>query len=538
MKAKLVKILFLVNYFISAFLFGQSVNPILPASEPYELPNKTIAFTNWFFVRPGHFDWKDSNGASVLTKIIPIDPFSAQFVPLDIPMGVEIFSEKPSKEIPIIKTDKEWDKWGIKLNTLITEKGIYRLWGTCNSDSLNEYNCYFESKDGISWIKPELGLVLFNGNKKNNLFKSDIAISVFIDPSAPPNERYKTISHGKISQNEFEKYKNTRPWSVYATELDPPEVHVLKGAFSPDGLNWTNLKDPLGFEHFDTHNVAYYDQKLKKYVFFVRGHMIGSRAEGFAYPKERFHQYIMRRSVSRIENEQFGNLPFSEIILEPTPEMDPTEQFYTNCYTTIPGAPDNHLMFPSMYRISNDETTIDLYSSYNGKYWHRIPGSPVFSTQNFGQLDGGTVFTQPNLVERPNGDWILPYTAYNVPHKYPRGAYRFEPGLLVWPKGRLCGIEAKGEGEFATIAFVVPGTTLKINAQTHRTGYIMVEVVGMDGIPISNHTFNDSIPVIGDQYKTTIRWKNSDRVGVEKGVPVILRFKMRMAKIYQLFFEN
>jgi len=29
--------------------------------------------------------------------------------------------------------------------------------------------CYAESKDGIHWIKPELGLVEFNGSKQNNI---------------------------------------------------------------------------------------------------------------------------------------------------------------------------------------------------------------------------------------------------------------------------------------------------------------------------------------------------------------------------------
>jgi hypothetical protein len=528
-------ILFLL--LIATNLKGQSVDPTLPASEPYELPSKTIAFTNWYFVRPGHFDWVDSSGASVFTKKVPLRELDAEFVPLDIPMGIKLFHEKPRREIPIIKTDKEWDKWGIRPSTLLFENGIYRLWGACNSNFLDEYYCYFESKDGINWTKPELNIVEFNGNKKNNLFKKEIGISIFIDPSAPADERYKTISHGKISGDQFEKYKNSRPWSVYATELDPPDVHVMRGAVSPDGLNWKVLDEPIGFEHFDTQNIGYFDQSLKKYVFYVRGFMIGPRAAGFSYPEEKFHQYIMRRAVSRIESEQFGNLPLSEIILETTPDMDPTEQFYTNCYTTIPNSPDHHLMFPSMYKISNDETTISLYSSYNGKTWHKLPGSPIYSTQNFGEPDGGTIFAQPNLVERPDGDWILPYTAYNVPHKYPRGAYRFEPGLLVWPKGRLCGIETEGEGEFATIAFVVPGSIMKINALTHRTGYIKVEVVGMDGNPVEGYSFEDSIPIIGDYHKENVIWKNNKELKTLKDSPVILRFKMRMAKIYQLYFE-
>ena len=147
------------------------------------------------------------------------------------------------------------------------------------------------------------------------------------------------------------------------------------------------------------------------------------------------------------------------------------------------------------------------------------------------------MFASPNLVQRPNGDWILPYVGYNVPHKYPRGSYKFEPGMLVWPKGRLAGIEAVEKGEFATVAFVTPGNVLKINALTKRAGCIKIEVVGMDGKPIKGHSFNDAEPVIGNQYKEVVKWKDSSNLGVKTGTPVFLRFKMKMAKIYELYFE-
>ena len=34
--------------------------------------------------------------------------------------------------------------------------------------------CYAESKDGIHWKKPELGLVEFNGSKANNIVMATI----------------------------------------------------------------------------------------------------------------------------------------------------------------------------------------------------------------------------------------------------------------------------------------------------------------------------------------------------------------------------
>ena len=62
--------------------------------------------------------------------------------------------------------------------------------------------CYAESKDGVNWTKPELGLVEFNGNKKNNICliegpvhsmtRVDDFLSVLYEPDDPdPSRRYK-----------------------------------------------------------------------------------------------------------------------------------------------------------------------------------------------------------------------------------------------------------------------------------------------------------------------------------------------------------
>jgi len=524
-----------------------------PVMEPYKLAGKRLVFTNWFYVRPGRFDWVDEKGNKVNTdRDVMIDKYSARFVPHDIPHGIRLFAEKPQREIPFIPTDKPWDKWGIGVETLIHGGEKYRLWAFCSSDRLHLRQCYLESTDGIHWEKPNLGLVKFEGSRENNLLNvrfcrfsigkaapscTDSKMSVFIDPNAPPEERYKTVWTSKITQEEFrKKYKDKRPWSYYAVEKPAPEVAVLKAAVSPDGYRWKELPDPITIEMNDTQDICYFDKKLQKYVLYTRDRMVGSRAPGIPYPGG-FHKRVSRRAIGRTESKNFRQFPLSEIIIEPESDMLPTDHFYTNCYTTIPGASDHHLMFPTVYNCGDDDTRLLLYSSYNGKNWHRVPGPPLLDSQPFGEPDGGCFFASPNLVERPNGDWILPYRGFDVPHKYPRGNYRCESGLLVWQKGRLVGIEAPEVGEFSTVAFILPGSKLRINALTKRAGYIKVEVVDFDGNPIKGHTFEDSDPIIGDQYRKIVTWNEDSDLGVAPGTPVWFRFKMKFAKLYCLDFE-
>ncbi len=217
--------------------------------------------------------------------------------------------------------------------------------------------------------------------------------------------------------------------------------------------------------------------------------------------------------------------------------MSPIDTLYTTCYTTIPGAPDHHLQFPMVYQQAFDTSRIDLYTSYNGEMWHKAPQPTVLQTNNFGEWDGGVIFADPQLIERGDGSWALPYSGFNYPHKYPRGKLTCDVGFAVWPKGRLMAIEAKDRGAFATMAFLPAGKTLRINALTQRTGEILVEAADYYGKPLPGRSFDDAVPIIGDQHRKTVAWKAAEDLGVEKGKPIVLRFRMRHAKIYGLDFE-
>jgi hypothetical protein len=102
--------------------------------------------------------------------------------------------------------------------------------------------CYAESEDGIHWTKPELGLVEFNGNKRNNicLIESDPFslsrvndfLSVLHDPEDPdPARRYKVAY---IAHLPFEDVRGGR------SALGPNESRWCSAvcATSADGLSW------------------------------------------------------------------------------------------------------------------------------------------------------------------------------------------------------------------------------------------------------------------------------------------------------------
>jgi len=512
-----------------------------PSGEPYRLSGNRVVFTNWYYVRPGSHAWVDDAGNGVsASREAKIEDFGAHFRTFDMPRGVRIVAQPARRRSDVIAPEKPWEK-RFQVATLIQDGGKLRFWGGCPRD------CYLESADGVTWQRPNLGLIEFEGSKENNLCPGVPGGFLFIDPSAPDRERYKALGVDSITQEQFDEYRERRPhdWEPRAIRHDVGQIYALKGFTSADGLNWTDC-GVLSVEHADTQNTGYYDEHLRKYVLYTRTWWVGEQDPSARDGLSPDACWISpgRRSIGRSESPHFGDFPVSRAVVVPPPDLLPSEVLYTNCKTTVPGQPDNHLMFPAVWNMDSDDTRIAMLSSTDGRAWQWVPGGTVLETGPFGSFDGGAIFAIPNLVELSNGDFALPYNGYRFPHKYPRGGEGFPPnlGFATWPKGRLCAIEAEGVGEFTTVGFIPPGNKLRINALTKRGGSILVEVCALnpgcvDLKPVDGHRFEDCTTIIGDQFRTPVTWGHSQDMGVEAGKPLALRLRMNQARVFALEFE-
>ena len=66
-----------------------------------------------------------------------------------------------------------------------------------------QLTAYAESRDGIEWTKPSLGLYEFNGSKENSIVWMGEGAHNFApfkdtNPAAPPSERYKALAGGPL----------------------------------------------------------------------------------------------------------------------------------------------------------------------------------------------------------------------------------------------------------------------------------------------------------------------------------------------------
>jgi len=156
-------------------------------------------------------------------------PFDESSVPLRYRLQTGLVPAmnpyKPHERVLKQGGPKDPDGLGVHYYGSVIKVGdTLKMWYGGNGDDGGKVGtrmCYAESKDGIHWDKPELGLVKFNGSTQNNLVRFDseynaqmAAILILHEPEDPdPNRRFKLVN-----------------------EVNP---FITIAAFSPDGLNWT-----------------------------------------------------------------------------------------------------------------------------------------------------------------------------------------------------------------------------------------------------------------------------------------------------------
>ncbi len=127
--------------------------------------------------------------------------------------------------------------------------------------------CYAESIDGIVWTKPELGLVDFGGNKKNNisLIEGEVEsmtlvndfLSVMHDPADPdPSRRF------KVAYIAHMPYADIRG-GMSKVGIKEGRVGAMITATSADGLKWKIVGDRpanAGGERFEVSSLYRFGQ--------------------------------------------------------------------------------------------------------------------------------------------------------------------------------------------------------------------------------------------------------------------------------------
>src|SRR5262249_13213375 len=123
--------------------------------------------------------------------------------------GVELKMHRPAPQEVVLVCDAPWEGNTSAYFTLFAAGDRYRMYyrgarfdEKAQQAAHPEVTCYAESKDGVRWEKPQLGLFEFQGAKANNIVWAGEGTHNFTpfkdaNPQCPPGARYKALARGQ-----------------------------------------------------------------------------------------------------------------------------------------------------------------------------------------------------------------------------------------------------------------------------------------------------------------------------------------------------
>jgi len=504
--------------------------PWQSAFAPFVLRSNIVFFHDWRYVDHGAHAWVDEAGKSYgLWHAQPIPPL--RWAGRDVPWGIRLRALPAQKSEPFLHSDQPWE--GIIFPpTTLREGGRYRLWyevvppDHIDDGRTGEHNflCYAESDDGVTWHKPRLGRLRYQGHDTNVVYGGPLAEpwgyhggSVFLDPAATAAERYKAFHLSRISRERLEELRRARPDAV-----DPFNDRTAKkpwavcGAVSPDGIDWHPIPEPLVAQFSDTQNIAYYDESLHKYVGYFRTWVMG------------------RRAIGRAETDDFRRFPLPETIIWPGADVGSSDTWYANGRTCYPGAPDYHLMFPKRWKIAEDRFYVHLATSPDGILWTFPPESLILAASEDSGWDAGGVSVGCGMVELPGERVGVAFVGDRIPHKYTRVPPVGQIAWAWWEKGRLVALEAGERGQFHTWPLLFRGSELRLNVRTKHVGEVRIEAVGADGKALSGRSFDDCDPISGDFLDRVVTWRGESHMEHKPDEPLSFRVRLAAAQLFSM----
>jgi hypothetical protein len=439
--------------------------------------------------------------------------------------GARLVLHHPTPREVAIVHDAPWEGNTSAYHTVFQDGDLYRMYyrgshsprdaGGAGTDH-PQWVCYAESKDGIRWTKPTLGLFEFDGSKKNNIVWTGAGSHNFApmkdaNPAAPADARYKAL--GSIEGG-------------------------LVAFKSPDGIRWSPVseKPVITKGAFDSQNLAFWDTVCCRYVEYHRGFRDGVR------------------DIMTCTSSDFAT--WSEPVWIEYPGS-PKEHLYTNQIVPYFRAPHVFFGFPKRYvptrnpmKHHGEGVSDGLFmTSRDGLRFHRWgealirPGPQKDRWVNRNNLTAwGIVVTRSDLPGVPDE-----LSIYSTEHYYQGDGTRLRRFSLrvdgfVSVQAPLAG----GELVTKVLDFALPkregqakpaGGSLVLNYATSAAGSIRCEVQDAAGNPVSGYALADCDEIYGDELDRAVSWKGKTGVAPLAGKPIRLRWVIQDADLYSFQFR-
>lgn len=457
-----------------------------------------------------------------------LEPLVDDFLIARLDGARQVLHHPEPREVAIVH-DAPWEGNTSAYHTVFQDGDLYRMYyrgshsppdaGGKGTDH-EQLVCYAESKDGVHWTKPDLGLFEFGGSKKNNIVWMGLGAHNFApmkdaNPAAAADGKYKALGGGASGLVAFK---------------------------SPDGIHWSVVSEKPVITNgaFDSQNLAFWDPLRQEYRAYWRIFTAGTATEKVWKPEG----YRAIRTAASKDFLHWG--PDADLKYVDSPD----EHLYTNAILPYFRAPHIFIGFPKRFLPDRRSTKHRypglsdglLMTSRDGVTFHRWgealirPGPQKERWVNRNTLIAwGIVVTRSALPGTPDE-----LSVYSTENYYQGDACRLRRHSL-----RIDGfvsIEAplKG-GEMLTKVLdfgAKPQPALLLNYSTSAAGSIRCEIQDAAGKPVPGYTLADCEEIYGDDLKRPVSWKGKTDVAPLAGKPIRLRFVLKDADLYSIQFNQ
>ncbi len=457
---------------------------------------------------------------------------------------------------PILRPEMAWEAEGIGGTSVIFDRDeeVFKLW--YRSSALEEaprkvdgnvessergtgrcrvFLCYAESKDGINWTRPSLGMCEFRGSCENNIvrelcFEGDATFfNILKDPEDPdPTRRYKALGFDASVTSSIRDVK--------------PGTRGVCVSYSPDGFHWEDPKLVM-----DTMDVTDADCVLSQRE--------PTTHKWIGYFRPRTHP--KRRFVGYSESTDFDHWTYPSMLLTPDDQDDEWTEFYgltvacvgrwrIGCLWVMHNNPDYSPM------------TTELVYSRDGRSYHRaMPRVQFLQLGPDGSAD--SLMVTPIALIESDKEFLLYYHGTNQEHgsdrfrngiggrEMPRGrveakARKAVLGLARIPGRNFCGLRAEIDGIVETKWLCNYGAGgVQAYAEFEGHGWIKAEILDQYGNLIPGWDRDACLVREGVDGRLHFSWGIEDLVGAfgqisdkqgKIGHVVKLRFHLHKATLY------
>jgi len=476
----------------------------------------------------------------------------------------------------VLTHDRPWEDSSMAYFSAFLDGDTYRMYyrsfhhGT-GEEAHGEPMCYAESKDGILWIKPKLGLFAYEGSAENNIVLGGDGRRF------PATEKWRGhlgFETGLGWRGDMVPFKDTNPIAKADAEYKAlvrgcrGTCQIAEGRSdygmypfkSPDGIHWSLMseKPVITRGRFDSQNLAFWDAVRGRYVAFVRDMRWGTAEQPLwnAPPKDLYDRWIKtqdpaRQEAEKVQTSAYGGVrdirmcTSEDFVHWTDPEFvkydrgpgDFDRNLYTNAVLPYERAPHILIGFPTeigaMFLAEGAATNPLFMASRDGGHSFRLWPEAVIPCEAPEHRDGNrSNYMAHGLVKGNDREYFLYATEgyKDEGRRLRRFSYRVDGFVSV-----RAGLEG---GTVVTPPLTFSGSQLVLNYIAYRRGSVRVELQDSDGRPLEGLSLADCAELRGDVIEREVVWKTGVDPGRYAGRAVRLRFALRHADLFSFRFKE